>query len=154
MLRNILHKIPLLMVVLLRLFIDLLNLKNKNQFWRNDNKIYRRAKETYQAINLYRESCKYAERNVSFEEILNDYFSECGECDTYPILQYHFEAFGYQFSVNNCDLGKALSQLQKKKQDILLMYYFTNFKLTKIAGMLGKPHQSQLHSYPGITKIA
>jgi hypothetical protein len=26
-------------------------------------------------------------------ESLNEYFSECGECDTYPILQYHFEAF-------------------------------------------------------------
>lgn len=40
----------------------------------------------YQAITLYRESAKYAARNVSFEDIPNDYFSECGECDTYPIL--------------------------------------------------------------------
>ena len=96
----------------------------------------------YQAINLYRESSKYAERNVSFEDIPNDYFSECGECDTYPILQYHFEAFGYQFSVNDYDLGKALSQLPKTKRDILLMYYFANFKLTELAKMLNKPHQS------------
>ncbi len=28
----------------------------------------------YQAINLYRESSKYAECNVSFEDIPNDYF--------------------------------------------------------------------------------
>lgn len=96
----------------------------------------------YQAITLYQESAKYAEHNVSFEEILNEYFSECGECDTYPILQYHFEAFGYQFSVNDYNLGKALLQIQKKKRDVILMYYFTNFKLTKIARMLGKPHQN------------
>ena len=96
----------------------------------------------YQAINLYRESSKYADRNVSFDEILNDYFSECGECDTYLILQYHFEAFGYQFSVNDYDLGKALLQLPKKKRDIILMYYFVNFKLTEIARMIGKPHQN------------
>ncbi len=68
----------------------------------------------YQAINLYRESSKYAERNVSFEEILNESFLEYGKCDTYPILQYHFEAFGYIFSVNDYDLGKALLQLPKK----------------------------------------
>lgn len=96
----------------------------------------------YQAINLYRENAKYAERNVSYEKIWNDYFSECGECDTYPILQYHFEAFGYQFSVNDYKLGNALSQLPKKKRDIILMYYFANFKLTEIAKMLNKPHQS------------
>lgn len=96
----------------------------------------------YQAITLYRESTKYAERNVSYEKIWNEYFSECGECDTYPILQYHFEAFGYQFSVNDYDLGNALSQLSKKKRDIILMYYFANFKLTEIAKMLNKPHQS------------
>ena len=96
----------------------------------------------YQAINLYRANAKYAERNVSFEEILNDYFSECGECDTYPVLQYHFEAFGYHFSVNDYRLGKALLQLPKKKRDVILMYYFANFKLTEIAKMLGKPHQN------------
>lgn len=90
----------------------------------------------------YLENGKYAERNVSFEEILNDYFSECGECDTYPILQYHFEAFGYHFSVNDYSLGKALLQLPKKKRDVILMYYFSNFKLTEIAKMLGKPHQN------------
>lgn len=95
----------------------------------------------YQAINLYRESSKYAECNVSFEDIPNDYFSECGECDTYPILQYHFEAFGYQFSVNDYDLGNALSQLPKKRRDVILMYYFANFNLTEIAKMLEKPHQ-------------
>lgn len=32
----------------------------------------------YRAITLYREIAKYAERNVSFEDIPNDYFSECG----------------------------------------------------------------------------
>ena len=79
---------------------------------------------------------------ISFEDIPNDYFSEFGECDTYPILQYHFEAFGYQFSVNDYNLGNALSKLPKKKRDIILMYYFANFKLTEIAKMLGKPHQS------------
>ncbi len=94
----------------------------------------------YQAINLYRANAKYAERNVSFEEILNDYFSEC--YDTYPILQYHFEAFEYHFSVNDYSLGKALLQLPKKKRDVILMYYFANFKLTEIAKMLGKPHQN------------
>lgn len=96
----------------------------------------------YQAINLYRENSKYAERNVSFEDIPNDYFLECGECDTYPVLQYHFEAFGYQFSVNDYKLGNALSQLPKKKRDVILMYYFANFTLTEIARMLGKPHQN------------
>lgn len=96
----------------------------------------------YQAISLYQESSRYAERNVSFEDIPNDYFSECGECDTYPILQYHFEAFGYKFSVNDYKLVNALLQLPKKKRDIILMYYFANFTLTKVAGMLGKPHQN------------
>ena len=36
----------------------------------------------YQAINLYRENSKYTEHYGSFEKILNEYFSECGECDT------------------------------------------------------------------------
>lgn len=67
-----------------------------------------------QAITLYQESSKYAERNVSFEDIPNDYFSECGECDTYPILQYHFEAFEYEFSVNNYKLGTRYSSYQRK----------------------------------------
>lgn len=96
----------------------------------------------YQAISLYQESSKYAERNVSFEDIPNDYFSECGECDIYPILQYHFEAFGYQFSVNDYKLGNALAQLPKKKRDVILMYYFANFNLTEISKMHGKPHQN------------
>ncbi len=96
----------------------------------------------YQAITLYRESAKYVERNVSFEDIPNDYFSGRGECDTYPFLQYHFEAFGYHFSVNDYNLGKALLQLPKKKRDVILMYYFVNFTLTEVAGMLGKPHQN------------
>lgn len=96
----------------------------------------------YQAINLFRESGRYAERNVSFEEILNDYFSECGKCDTYPVLQYHFEAFGYIFSVNDYKLGKALLQLPKKKRDVILMYYFTDYKLKDIAELLGKPQQN------------
>lgn len=101
----------------------------------------------YQAINLYRENSGYAEHNVSFEEIPNDYFSECGECDTYTILQYHFEAFGYKFSVNDYNLGKALLQIPKKKRDVILMYYFAGYKLTEVAEMLGKPHQniSYLH---------
>lgn len=96
----------------------------------------------YQAISLYQESSKYAERYVSFEDIPNDYFSECGECDTYPVLQYHFEAFGYQFSVNDYKLGNALLQLPKKKRDVILMYYFANFNLTEISKMRGKPHQN------------
>ncbi|WP_249311867.1 sigma-70 family RNA polymerase sigma factor [Congzhengia minquanensis] len=96
----------------------------------------------YQAINLYRGNSKYIERNVSFEEILNDYFLECGKCDTYPILQYHFEAFGYIFSVNDYDLGKALLQLPKKKRDVILMYYFTDYKLKDIAEMIGKSQKN------------
>lgn len=96
----------------------------------------------YQAINLYWESAKYAERNVSFEDIPNDYFLERAECDTSPVLQYHFEAFGYKFSVNDYKLGKALLQLPKKKRDIILMYYLANFTLTEVVRMLGKPHQN------------
>ena len=96
----------------------------------------------YQAINLYRENGKYAERNVSFEEILNEYFLECGKCDTYPILQYHFEAFGYIFSVNDYKLGKALFQLSKHKRDVILMYYFTDYKLKDIAEMIGKAQKN------------
>lgn len=96
----------------------------------------------YQAINLYRESSKYAERNVSFEEILNESFLEYGKCDTYPILQYHFEAFGYIFSVNDYDLEKALLQLPKKKRDVILMYYFTDYKLKDISEMIGKAQKN------------
>lgn len=96
----------------------------------------------YQAINLYRKSSKYAERNISFEEILNKYFSECGQCDTYPVLQYYFEAFGYIFFVNDYDLGKALLQLSKQKRDVILMYYFTNYKLKDIAELIGKPQKN------------
>lgn len=96
----------------------------------------------YQAINLYRESDRYSKRNISFEEILNDYFSECGKYDTYPILQYHFEAFGYIFSVNDYKLGKALLQLSKQKRDVILMYYFTDCKLKDIAELIGKPQKN------------
>ena len=108
----------------------------------------------YQAINLYRESSKYAECNVSFEEIWNEYFSECGECDTYPILQYHFEAFGYQFSVNDYKLGKALSQLPKKKRYIihLLLRKFQSYGNFKNAWKATSEYQ--LHSRPSIKKIA
>ena len=88
----------------------------------------------YQAINLYRENSKYTERNISFEEIPNDYFSECGKCDTYPILQYHFEVFGYIFSVNDYDLGKALLQLFKQKREVILMYYFNDYKAERYCG--------------------
>lgn len=96
----------------------------------------------YQAINLHRESGRYAEHNVSFDEILNDYFAECGKCDAYSVLQYHFEAFGYIFSVNDYRLGKALLQLSKKKRDVILMYYFTDCKLKDIAELLGKPQKN------------
>ena len=107
----------------------------------------------YQSITLYRENAKYLERNVSFEEILNDYFSECGERDTYPVLQYHFEAFGYRFSVNDYNLGKALLQLPKKKRDVILMYYFADFTLTEVANMLGKPQQNISYIHKNLREI-
>lgn len=96
----------------------------------------------YQAINLYRESDKYSKHHISFEEISNDYFSDCGKCDTYPILQYHFKAFGYIFSVNDYKLGKALLQLSKQKRDVILMYYFTDCRLKDIAELIGKSQKN------------
>ena len=51
-------------------------------------------------------------------------------------------AFGYIFSVNDYDLGKALLQLPKKKRDVILMYYFTDYKLKDIAEMIGKSQKN------------
>lgn len=94
-----------------------------------------------------------SERNVSFEDIANDYFSECGECDAYPILQYHFEAFGNIFSINDDRLGKALSKLPKKKRDLILTYYqLYAEKYRRKDGKAG--NQYQLCPCKGLEKIA
>ena len=92
----------------------------------------------YKAINLWKEQAKYAKHFVSYEKIAGEYSLDCGEWDIYPILQYHFEAWGYIFSINDYRLGKALSEIEKKKRDIVLMYYFTNLTLTQIAKILDK----------------
>lgn len=93
----------------------------------------------YCAINLYRERDRDRKRYVSLDEIYAEYQDECGECDTYPVLQYHFEAFGNIFSIRDDRLGKALSKLPKKKRDVILTYYFTGCTLKSIAEKLGKP---------------
>lgn len=87
------------------------------------------------AFHLYRDIKRY----VSLDEIYAEYQDECGKCDTYPVLQYHFEAFGNIFSINDCRLGKALSQLSKKKRDVILTYYFTGCTLKSIAEKTGQP---------------
>lgn len=68
----------------------------------------------YQAVNLYRKITKYEGHNISFENVFAEYHEEYGKCDTYPILQYHFKAFDYIFSVNDFNLGKALWQISNK----------------------------------------
>lgn len=93
----------------------------------------------YCAISLYREHGRDIKRYVSFEEIYAEYQDACGECDTYPIFQYHFESFGNIFSINDYRLGKALSELPKKKRDVILTYYFTGCTLKSIAEKIGQP---------------
>ena len=92
----------------------------------------------YCAINLYREGDRNRKRYVPLDEIYAEYQDECGECDTYPILQYHFEAFGNLFSIHDDRLGKALSKLPKKKRNVILTYYFTGCTLKSIAEKMGK----------------
>ena len=95
----------------------------------------------YKAYSLHDIHKRDNARYISFESIA-DYISEYGECDIYPVLQYHFEAFGYAFSVNDYRLGKALAQLDKKKRDIILMYYFGGMNLSQISRELFKAHSS------------
>lgn len=96
----------------------------------------------YKAYNLHDIHKRDNARYISFESIAGGHISECGECDIYPVLQYHFEAFGYVFSVNDSRLGKALAQLDKKKRDIILMYYFGGMNLSQISRELYKAHSS------------
>lgn len=96
----------------------------------------------YCAINLYRERYRDIKRYVSLDEIYAEYQDEYGECDTYPILQYHFEVFGNIFSIHDDRLGKALSKLPKKKRDVILTYYFTGCTLKSIAEKIGRPETS------------
>ena len=93
----------------------------------------------YCAINLYRERDRDNKRYVSLDEIYAKYQDEWGGCDTYPVLQHHFEAFDNTFSINDNHLGKALSKLPKKKHDVILTYYFTGCTLKSIAKKIGKP---------------
>lgn len=93
----------------------------------------------YCTINLYRERDRDSKRYVSLDEIYAEFQDECGEYDTYSILQYHFEAFGNIFSIHDDRLGKALSKLPKKKRDVILTYYFTGCTLKSIAEKMGKP---------------
>ena len=89
------------------------------------------------AYEIYNKNKRDIERFISFDKVCNEYLSECGELDTYPISQYHFEAFGYVFSVNDDKLGKALSALVKSKRDVILMYYFTELTLKDISCLIG-----------------
>lgn len=93
----------------------------------------------YCAINLYRKRDRDSKRYVSLDEIYTEYQDECGECDTYPVLQYHFEAFGNLFSIHDDRLGNALSKLPKKKRDVILTYCFTGCTLKSIAEKTGQP---------------
>ena len=89
------------------------------------------------AYEIYNRNKRYNERFVSLDKVYNEYLSECGVLDTYPILQYHFKAFGYVFSVNDYKLGNALLKLEKSKRDIILMYYFTDLNLSDLACFIG-----------------
>lgn len=96
----------------------------------------------YQAINLYRESSKYAERNVSFEEIPNDYFQSAENAIDTLFYNIILKPLGIFFSVNDYKFGKALLQLSKQKRDVILMYYFTNYKLKDVAELIGKAQRN------------
>lgn len=72
--------------------------EQKKQIERAFNSFYKTVIR-YCAINLYRERNRDIKRYVSLDEIYSEYQEACGEFDTYPILQYHFEAFGNIFSL-------------------------------------------------------
>ena len=106
----------------------------------------------YCAINLYREHSRAIKRYISLDEIYAEYQDGCGECDTYLVLQYHFEAFGNIFSIHDDRLGKALSKLPKKKRDVILTYYFTGCTLKSIAEKIGKPRTNISYIHVRILK--
>ena len=73
--------------------------------------------------------------------------------DTYPSHFHTFEMDGFTVRIENSLLAEALENLDGKKRDVILRYYFLGFDDTEISKILDSPRRSERNAELAITYI-
>lgn len=73
------------------------------------------------------------EREISLSLIYEESNRDFSDPIDYSLIPGYFNVYGMQVEVRHEALADAISHLDKKKQEVILLYFFLNFKNREIA---------------------
>lgn len=95
----------------------------------------------YEAINAWRDLKRKEAREISLDYLMSERFFEPSAMDSYFEKQDKPTAFlvlGKEVIVDNERLATALSRLPKLRREVLLLYYFVDYRDEAIGRLYGR----------------
>lgn len=89
------------------------------------------------AYKWYDKRRRFEEREISLSLIYEEFDVDFQDPRDYFETSWHFEVFGMEVSIPDERVAGAISHLDKHLQDVILLYYFLDFKHREIAELCG-----------------
>ena len=87
------------------------------------------------AYKWYAKRKKHEEKEVSLSLVCEEYEMDFQDPKDYFESRFRFQIYGMDVWMDNDDLAEAVFHLEKKGQDVILLYFFLDFNHEEIASL-------------------